>query len=144
MITLLYKQKGDREDLKNWRSILLLNVDYKILAKAMANRLKKVSSLAEKAGGEVMGGETGEDESETGTLEPPEADDRGELFGPAERDPASASVHRTSVTSAASNGQGHQENNLPLHLRQRSARHRHHPEGNLCVSLREEDSEDQR
>ncbi|KAJ1129654.1 hypothetical protein NDU88_008020 [Pleurodeles waltl] len=42
MITLLYKQKGEREDLKNWRPISLLNVDYKLLAKAMANRLKKL------------------------------------------------------------------------------------------------------
>ncbi|KAJ1092422.1 hypothetical protein NDU88_005532 [Pleurodeles waltl] len=42
MITLLYKQKGEKGDLKNWRPIYLLNVDYKILAKAMANRLKKV------------------------------------------------------------------------------------------------------
>ncbi|KAJ1212636.1 hypothetical protein NDU88_000291 [Pleurodeles waltl] len=42
MITLLYKQKGEKEDLKNWRPISLLNVDYKLLAKAMANHLKKV------------------------------------------------------------------------------------------------------
>ncbi|KAJ1106118.1 hypothetical protein NDU88_003521 [Pleurodeles waltl] len=42
MITLLYKQKGEKEDLKNWRPISLLNVDYKIQAKAMANRLKKL------------------------------------------------------------------------------------------------------
>ncbi|KAJ1095907.1 hypothetical protein NDU88_001057 [Pleurodeles waltl] len=41
MIMLLYKQKGMKEDLKNWRPILLLNVDYKILVKAMANRPKK-------------------------------------------------------------------------------------------------------
>ncbi|KAJ1110724.1 hypothetical protein NDU88_008072 [Pleurodeles waltl] len=42
MITLLYKQKGEKEDLKNCRAISFLNVDYKLLAKAMANRLKKV------------------------------------------------------------------------------------------------------
>ncbi|KAJ1194168.1 hypothetical protein NDU88_003463 [Pleurodeles waltl] len=42
MITLLYKQKGEKEDLKNWRPISLLNVDCKILAKAIPNRLKKV------------------------------------------------------------------------------------------------------
>ncbi|KAJ1124074.1 hypothetical protein NDU88_002537 [Pleurodeles waltl] len=42
MITLLYKKKGEKEDLKKWRPISLLNVDYKILAKAMANCLKKL------------------------------------------------------------------------------------------------------
>ena len=40
VITLLYKD-GDKSDLKNWRPISLLNVDYKILAKIVANRLKK-------------------------------------------------------------------------------------------------------
>ncbi|KAJ1169221.1 hypothetical protein NDU88_001127 [Pleurodeles waltl] len=40
MIVLLYKHKGERCDLKNWRPISLLNVDYKILAKTMVNRLK--------------------------------------------------------------------------------------------------------
>ncbi|KAJ1210593.1 hypothetical protein NDU88_005955 [Pleurodeles waltl] len=44
MIMLLSKQKGEREDLKNWRPIPLLNVDYKILVKVMANRLKKVTA----------------------------------------------------------------------------------------------------
>ncbi|KAJ1167540.1 hypothetical protein NDU88_007931 [Pleurodeles waltl] len=39
-IALLYKHKGERCDLKNWRPISLLNVDYKILAKTMVNRLK--------------------------------------------------------------------------------------------------------
>ncbi|KAJ1151244.1 hypothetical protein NDU88_004028 [Pleurodeles waltl] len=41
MITILYKKKGEKEVLKNWRPISL-NVDYKILAKTMSNRLKKV------------------------------------------------------------------------------------------------------
>ncbi|KAJ1089442.1 hypothetical protein NDU88_002593 [Pleurodeles waltl] len=40
MIALLYKHKGERCDLKNWRPISHLNVDYKILAKTMVNRLK--------------------------------------------------------------------------------------------------------
>ena len=40
-ISLLYK-KGPREDIKNWRPISLLNVDYKILSKVLSERLKKV------------------------------------------------------------------------------------------------------
>jgi hypothetical protein len=41
MITLLYK-KGDRLDMKNWRPITLLCVDYKIAAKAISNRVLHV------------------------------------------------------------------------------------------------------
>ena len=41
LIVLLYK-KGPREDIKNWRPISLLNVDYKILSKVMAERIKIV------------------------------------------------------------------------------------------------------
>ena len=41
IIRLLYK-KGDRKDVGNWRPISLLNVDYKIVAKVLANRLKTV------------------------------------------------------------------------------------------------------
>lgn len=40
IITLLYKN-GEKEDVKNWRPISLLNADFKILAKCLANRLKK-------------------------------------------------------------------------------------------------------
>ncbi|KAJ1099265.1 hypothetical protein NDU88_004368 [Pleurodeles waltl] len=68
-------------------------------------------------GGEIMGQKTVEDEAEAGTLEPPEADDRREVFGPAERDPASAPVHRTNVASATLNGQVHHEN-LRMSLRE--------------------------
>ena len=41
VITLLYK-KGTREDIRNWRPISLLNTDYKVLSKVLAERLKKV------------------------------------------------------------------------------------------------------
>jgi len=40
IITLLYKN-GEKADIKNWRPISLLNVDFKILSKCLANRLKK-------------------------------------------------------------------------------------------------------
>ena len=39
MLTLLYK-KGEREDISNRRPISLLNVDYKIITKLLAERLK--------------------------------------------------------------------------------------------------------
>jgi len=42
MITLIYKKKGKRNNISNYRPISLLNVDYKILARIMANRLKVV------------------------------------------------------------------------------------------------------
>jgi exonuclease III len=44
IITLLYK-KGPREELKNWRPITLLNVDYKIITKVLAKRLGQVLPL---------------------------------------------------------------------------------------------------
>ena len=41
IITMIFK-KEDPEELKNWRPILLLTADYKIIAKVLANRLKNV------------------------------------------------------------------------------------------------------
>ena len=42
VISLVYKKKGDRRILKNYRPISLLQVDYKILARIMADRFKTV------------------------------------------------------------------------------------------------------
>lgn len=41
LVTLLYK-KGTKEELGNWRPITLLTTDYKVLAKVLTERLKKV------------------------------------------------------------------------------------------------------
>jgi hypothetical protein len=41
VLSLIYKN-GERDCLKNWRPITLLNVDYKIIAKCLANRLKPI------------------------------------------------------------------------------------------------------
>ena len=45
LIRLFYKNVGDRYELKNWRPISLLNVDYKILAKVITNRLKLIMPI---------------------------------------------------------------------------------------------------
>lgn len=42
VITILYKNKGSTLSLKNYRPLSLLNTDYKILAKVLANRIKEV------------------------------------------------------------------------------------------------------
>ena len=39
---LIYKKRGDVQDLKNWRPIPLLNVDYKIISKVLTSRVTKV------------------------------------------------------------------------------------------------------
>jgi exonuclease III len=42
IITMMYKNKGDYKDLKQWRPISLLCFDYKIIAKFLTNSLAKV------------------------------------------------------------------------------------------------------
>lgn len=42
VIRFVYKKRGDIKNLKNWRSILLLNIDYKIVLKVIILRLSKV------------------------------------------------------------------------------------------------------
>lgn len=42
VVKIIYKKKGDKGDLKNYRPLSMLNTDYKILTKVLANRLKKV------------------------------------------------------------------------------------------------------
>lgn len=39
MITIIYKNKGDRRDLNNWRAISLCNLDFKLLTGIIASRL---------------------------------------------------------------------------------------------------------
>ena len=41
-VTRVLFKKGDRKDLKNWRAISLVNVDYKIGSKVLSSRLSKV------------------------------------------------------------------------------------------------------
>jgi hypothetical protein len=44
IITLLPKKNSDRSLLSNWRPVSLLNTDYKILSKALVNRLKRLAN----------------------------------------------------------------------------------------------------
>ena len=45
VITLIPKEDSDLSSLANWRSITLLNVDYKIASKVITKRLEKVLTL---------------------------------------------------------------------------------------------------
>ncbi|CAG2249246.1 unnamed protein product [Mytilus edulis] len=42
LISLIYKNKGNRKDMKQWRPISLLCVDYKILTKFLSKNLSKI------------------------------------------------------------------------------------------------------
>eukprot|EP00061_Rhincodon_typus_P018361 g47510.t1 len=42
IITLMYKQEGEREEIRNLRPISLLNVNYKVLSKVIANQVRSV------------------------------------------------------------------------------------------------------
>lgn len=42
ILTPVYKETGGKNNLRNWRSISLLNVDYKIVSRFMADRLSQV------------------------------------------------------------------------------------------------------
>lgn len=42
LMKIIYKKQGDKTNLKNFRPITMLNTDFKILAKVLANRLKNV------------------------------------------------------------------------------------------------------
>ena len=42
LVRLIFKNKGERENLRNWRPLSVLNVDYKIIAKALNKRLSKI------------------------------------------------------------------------------------------------------
>ena len=42
MITLILKPNKAREDLKNWRPITLLNVEYKLILGVLAHRIKQL------------------------------------------------------------------------------------------------------
>ena len=58
IVTLLEKKGKDRLDIANWRPITLLNIDYKLLTKALGQRLKIVlpSLIKKDQNGFIPGG----------------------------------------------------------------------------------------
>ena len=49
LVSLIYKNKGDRHIWKNWRPIMLLNVDHKLVSKILAKWLQdRVGALIRK------------------------------------------------------------------------------------------------
>lgn len=42
LVKLIYKKKGGKNDLINYRPLTMLNTDFKVLAKVLANRLKMI------------------------------------------------------------------------------------------------------
>src|ERR1700710_2661498 len=57
LVALLYKDKGQREDWKNWRPIMLLDMDRKLITKILVARLQAVAQqvLGEEQHGFVGG-----------------------------------------------------------------------------------------
>jgi len=57
LVTLLYKEKGSREDWRNWRPIMLLDMDRKLFTKVIVARLQGVAQqvLGEEQRGFVGG-----------------------------------------------------------------------------------------
>ena len=63
IVTLIYKEKGDRLELNNWRPITLLNVDYKLMTSMVTLRLERVlPSLIHKDQGCAVKGRNIEDQ----------------------------------------------------------------------------------
>ena len=42
LVRIIYKNKGNRTELTNWRPISLLTIDYQILSQVITNRIKSI------------------------------------------------------------------------------------------------------